>query len=473
MDKIILIALAEIKFILRNKAAIITAALFILMNIFSAYVSWNSHLNAKNEIQSYQAIANEEFANQPNRHPHRMVHYGHFAFREQNPLTAFDRGVDQFTGNMIYLEGHRQNGANFSEALQNINLLRVGDFTPAFMLQLFLPLLLIFISYSCVSREREGRSLSIILSQNIKPIQIYWGKLLALTIISFVLALPSIIFIFLIALSQIATAFILAISILLYCIFWCGLIVLISLNSKTNNIALSLLLGFWVVGVIMIPRLGSELSGAIVPSFSRVQMDLEIHAELLKMGDSHNPDDPYFNNFKKNVLEKYGVDKVEDLPINYKGLLALEGERMTSELFNKYNQKMFKAHENQNNIYSALGIINPFISFQKLSNSLSGTDYKSYQSFIEQAEKYRYEMVQHLNELQANELTYKNDTNKLIENRISSKNWKQYPKFKYIAQDFRDKFSRSLFAILQLGFWSIAIILIGALQSRKLRRADA
>lgn len=472
MPKVILIALAELKFILRNKAALIAALLFVLMNIFSANVAWNNYNQAQNEIKSYQNFANEDFANQPNRHPHRMVHYGHFAFRAQNPLAAFDRGVDQFVGNMIYLEGHRQNGANFSDALQSVNLLRIGDFTPAFMLQLFLPLLLVFIAYSCVSREREGATLSIILSQNIKPTQIYWGKLLALFAVALVLALPSIVFIAIITKSQIATALILIFAILAYCLIWCGLIVLVSLNSKTNNMALSYLLGLWVIGVIMLPRLGSEISGFLVPNFSRVQMDLETHAELRKMGDSHNPNDPHFNNFKASVLKKYNVKSVEELPVNYKGLLAIEGEKMTSQLFDKYNQKMFTAHETQNGIYSALGLIDPFISFQKLSNSMSGTDYKSYQSFIEQAEKYRYNMVQHLNGLQANALSYKDDTNKLLENRISNENWLKYPKFEYVAQDFKERFSRALQSLILLLFWAIGIIWLGLSQSKKLGGAN-
>ena len=98
-----------------------------------------------------------EFDAQPNRHPHRMVHYGHFAFRPLDPLAAFDPGIDAFAGSVIYLEGHRQNSANFADVRQSSLLLRFGQLTPAFVLQTLLPLLLIVLGAGIIARERETR----------------------------------------------------------------------------------------------------------------------------------------------------------------------------------------------------------------------------------------------------------------------------------------------------------------------------
>ncbi|MDT1823515.1 ABC transporter permease, partial [Acinetobacter baumannii] len=77
----------------------------------------------------YQAEANQEFEAQPDRHPHRVVHYGHFLFSPLNPLAAFDPGIDGYTGNTLYLEGHRQNSANFGDVRQHSLLLRFGQLT--------------------------------------------------------------------------------------------------------------------------------------------------------------------------------------------------------------------------------------------------------------------------------------------------------------------------------------------------------
>ena len=70
-------------------------------------------------------------------------------------LAAFDPGVDAFTGNTIYLEGHRQNSANFGDVRQSSLLVRFGQLTPAFVLQILAPLVLIFIGFGIVARERH------------------------------------------------------------------------------------------------------------------------------------------------------------------------------------------------------------------------------------------------------------------------------------------------------------------------------
>ncbi|MEX6775102.1 ABC transporter permease subunit, partial [Pseudomonas aeruginosa] len=89
-----------------------------------------------------------------------------------SPLAFVDFGVDSFTGNTIFLEGHRQNSANFSEARQSSLLLRFGQLTPAFVLQALAPLLLIFLAFTSVARERERGTLRLLLAQGVSGPQL-------------------------------------------------------------------------------------------------------------------------------------------------------------------------------------------------------------------------------------------------------------------------------------------------------------
>src|SRR6187200_2299824 len=72
------------------------------------------------EFNKQQAEASHEvrdhWMNQPNRHPHRVAHYGYLVFREKSPLSFFDFGLDSYVGNSVFLEAHRQNTVNMSEA---------------------------------------------------------------------------------------------------------------------------------------------------------------------------------------------------------------------------------------------------------------------------------------------------------------------------------------------------------------------
>ena len=55
--------------------------------------------------------------------------------------------------------------------------------------------------------------------------------------------------------------------------------------------------------------------------------------KLKKEGDSHNPDDQHFKELKEEILKKYNVSSIEELPINYGGLVFAEGEKITTKIF--------------------------------------------------------------------------------------------------------------------------------------------
>lgn len=109
------------------------------------------------------------FLAQPDRHPHRMVHYGHYAFRTSPLLAALDPGVDAVTGQSIFLEGHRQNTAMFADARAGADLGGFAGLTPANIYQLLLPLLLIIIGHGMLLRERESGTLAVLLAQGQSP----------------------------------------------------------------------------------------------------------------------------------------------------------------------------------------------------------------------------------------------------------------------------------------------------------------
>ncbi|MCZ8170791.1 MAG: ABC transporter permease, partial [Brevundimonas sp.] len=125
-----LVARNEWRLMQRNRVARLALFMLLALAVMASLTS-AAHRNASDDLRArFQAQADHEFDGQPARHPHRMVHYGHFVFRPLPPLAAFDPGVDAFTGNTIYLEGHRQNSANFGDVRQSSLLARFGQMTP-------------------------------------------------------------------------------------------------------------------------------------------------------------------------------------------------------------------------------------------------------------------------------------------------------------------------------------------------------
>jgi ABC-2 type transport system permease protein len=174
--------------------------------------------------------------------------------------------------------------------------------------------------------------------------------------------------------------------------------------------------------VVLLPRLAAELATAQLPLPTRMETDIAIARELAALGDSHNADDPYFAAFRARLLAQHGVARVQDLPQNYKGLVAMEGERLTSELFVRHADAGFALQQAQLNRVDRLAPLSPVLALRRLSMAAAGTDLAAYRSFLEQGERHRYALVQSLNRLQAEKLTLAGDRSSR-DNRIGAEHW--------------------------------------------------
>jgi ABC-2 type transport system permease protein len=385
-----------------------------------------------------------------------MVHYGHFVFRPLPPLAAFDLGVDAFTGNTIFLEGHRQNSANFGDVRQSSLLVRFGQLTPAFVLQTIAPLVLIFIGFGIVARERERRTLRQLFAHGAGPRDVFVGKLLALALVAAIMLLPAALALGWLIVAEAApagAALALFGGFTTYLAIWVLIVAITSTLASSARTALLCLIGIWALVVVLVPRLVPDVALGAHPLKTRLETDIAIAADLRRLGDSHNPDDPFFAAFKARTLKQYGVKRVEDMPVNFRGLVAMEGEALTSKLFDNYANQQFDGQHAQSGLVDAFGIVSPAIAIRRLSMSASGTDLEGHRRFLAQAEAYRFTTVQQLNKLQATALTYADDGGRNDDPeaarrvRIDPKNWQAIPDFKYHAATEREK---SLLPLLYL-----------------------
>ncbi|MCA3254542.1 MAG: DUF3526 domain-containing protein, partial [Alphaproteobacteria bacterium] len=434
------VARNEWRLMRRSRVARLAVLMLLALSAVAALTSI-AHRNANDELRArYQATADSEFDGAPARHPHRMVHYGHFVFRPLPALAAFDPGVDRFTGNMIYLEGHRQNSANFGDVRQSSLLARFGQLTPAFVLQVLTPLVLVFIGFGLLAAERRSGTLRMLRAHGATPAQLLAGKTLALGGLAALMLTPGLVALaWLIAAADAPplAAAVLALGYAGYLLVWVLGIVAVSALARDPRSALVALLALWALTTILVPRVAPDVALALAPTPTRIETDIAIQRDLRRIGDSHDPDDPHFAAFKAEVLKRYGVARVEDLPVNYRGLLALEGEKLTSQLFDAYAERQFAQQREQSAIVGGFALVSPAIALRSLSMAAAGTDLEGHRRFLRQAEAYRYDVVQRLNRLQAEALTYSDDSNRNRDPeagrrvRIDPRNWAAIPDFAY------------------------------------------
>jgi len=397
--------------------------------------------------QRYQRLVGQQFDDQPDRHPHRVSHYGYLVFRPRAPLGFFDSGVETFAGTSIFLEAHRQNSANFSGASQSGGGERFGELTPATVLQLFLPLFVFGIAGVSVTREREAGTLALLVCQGTSWPAILWGKWLGAMLIVVAVSVPALT----VSLGWLAgagvpwdgdlvrRAVLIGVAQLVFLGICTGLAVLVSAWQATSRAALVLLVGLWFGLWVVLPRVLPALATALHPVPARTAFDAEVDARVKELGDSHDPNDPVFTRLRDETLRRYGVSRVEDLPINYGGLVMQEGERHTADAFEQFRRQLLDVYDRQTRLVEWAGLLSPYLTMRHVSMALAGSDLAHQVEFERQAEAYRYRLIQSLNDLHIREVSYGQDRYGQITNgapsraRIDASFFDQLPDFDYEA----------------------------------------
>ena len=434
-----------------------------LLLAYAAVTGWVAFRQQNETGRTYQQQARQDWLSNPDKHPHRMAHYGHFVFRPKAPLSVFDFGMESFLGNTIFLEAHKQNSVNFSEAGFSTGLLRFGEISLAMVLQLLLPLLLFFLSFGTVATDRETGTLKLVMSQGVSWQQLLVGKSLGLIAIMLTLFAPvmvatSVLWFSLlggnISADQTIRLLLLMGTYFLYLSFFCVIAVLVSARSQTAKTALVSLIGLWLMLTLVLPRASQALGAYLYPAPSKTKFLADIQADVLKEGDSHNPNDRHYKGLKDSLLTAYQVNSVEKLPINYSGFVMAEGEKISAHLYNDHFQRLLTIYDQQNRFSKAMAFLDPYLAIRNLSMALSGTDFASYADFQRQAEQYRYEMAQKLNELQIQLISNKklSPTDKPYQ--IGRKYWQQVPDFTYQAPGVASVFRYEAISLLAFAFWA-------------------
>ena len=195
------------------------------------------------------------------------------------------------------------------------------------------------------------------------------------------------------------------------------------------------------------------------PNLSKIAFKGTIEEEISKQGDSHNPNDPYFNSLRDSILKAHNVTDVKDLPINYSGFVMSKGEEKSAIIYNKQYNKLIDTYRKQNSITDGLVVLNPYLAIKNVSMSFSGTDFDTYVNFLSQTENYRYKQSQYMNELQMKFISNKATSSEGKVNVIDKTYWKSAPKFNYEFTAVSQTIKTQLSAIITLVVWFLLALL--------------
>ena len=395
-------------------ASIILSFLFLT----SLWSSFNYYNILQKQAQEATQTARSIWENQEDKNPHSAAHYGTYAFKPVYPLSFFDRGVDAYTGNTLFLEAHKMNEAQYLSAADRSELTRISALTPAYILSVLFPLFIMVLGFGIVAKDWESSNLRLIMAQGVSPFQLFFGKVLGLWGIAALLMFPFFVLgtigLFLPKTTGedwLRYGFLL-LSYVLYLGCFVHLTLLISAWSRRTNVALVASLGVWIFVCLVAPRATTNLAKWIYPTPDWQTYQDGITKDLEDGVDGHDAADAYTQKLEKETLEKYKVGKVDSLPFNWMGFVMQKGEEHETYVFQKHKDKLLAIFQQQEKVHQSVACLSPFLLNNSVSQALSATDVTTYYGFLDAAEKYRIQLVGELNKDLTDNFKYKDWSSK-------------------------------------------------------------
>ncbi len=439
--------------------------------IVAAVVTNDQHARADTTARAAARERQQQlWLNQPDQNPHGAAHDGLFAIKPVRPLAAVDRGIETFTGTVIPMQAHSAQHAAYRPAADRTSLVRFGELTAAMLLQLLAPLLIIVAGFDMVARERERGTLHQLLAAGVSLPALLLGKALALgAVVGLVALLAALIGLGVIVLGDqvtfVDTALRAALLVGAYGLYLTGFVaatLAVSSVAKTSRAALGFLLVYWMLGVVVVPRAAADAAAWLAPAPTIGEFSTAVDADLRNGLDGHNPYGEREEAFRRQVLADYGVESVEQLPVNFDALLLQADEEYAAVVYERRMREVWNAHERQAFLHLAVFPVAPIVAVRTVSMTTAGTDLAQHRHFADAAEAYRQAFVGALNHDMATR-SRSGDWNY----RANRDLWASIAPFTYVAPSWRDSAARARGAWMALAGWCVFVIAAGALAVRR------
>lgn len=386
----------------RNKTVLISAIIIWLLFIVATVCTILNYQTGHKQRQAANTLFRQQWEHQQ-RNPHDAGHFGTYLFKPVNLLNVFDTGINDFTGSTYRIEAHIQHEISDSEAENNDTAMRFGKLTFALILQLLIPLFLLFNTSTSITSEKENGTLKMLLAQGLSSRKIIWTKVCANYLLIVAIVLPVFIVMAVAVLFSNDSALLLPrlgwilITFLLYFLLITLIGIMISAISSHSGKALLMALCFWIFTGIIFPKVITGIANRSYPLMSRATF-----SDLVEQGyrKGLNGNDPYAvrgERYVSNLLKKYHVDSVSALPFNVDGLTLQYNEDYRTMAFNHYFKSVENSFDQQQQFLSTAGIFDPFLSTKRLSMALAGSDFYHHEHFFKQAQTYRNQLIRQLN----------------------------------------------------------------------------
>ncbi|MDO7874439.1 DUF3526 domain-containing protein [Hymenobacter sp. ASUV-10] len=438
-------------------------AVLVALALYNGYAYYTDHSAL---LRESQRVTYEQFISQGDKNPHLGAHFGFYAYKPTADLALVDNGIEDYTGTSFYLEPHQRGVVKFREVSDATALRSFGFLNISYFAQFILPLFIFLLSHNVFAKEWENGTIKMVLSARVMARQLFAGKLLAcwLLVLAVVAVLSLVPLVLLLAraeagsLGRVLPAYgCYVLGLLAYALLLTIIGVATSLLTRNSSLALVALTGFWLLGVFLVPRLAGELARRVQPAITSVAFDDEtFHDKQYGVGKQGTKDQRR-DALADSVMAKYGVRRLEDLPVFFIPITIEFFEESDGRVMDRAYGAIEHNEARQNRLVLASALLSPFLAFRDFSMHLTATDMNTHHDFTQRAEAHRRRIGVIVDDFYQKNTVAGNDF------------WRTVPQFAYAAPGLGWRLGNAAPAIGILLLWLLGALGLMTLAYRRMR----
>jgi ABC-2 type transport system permease protein len=443
------------------------AVLVLVLSAVSFAAGWRQYVDVQRQHLEAQQETRAQWLNQPTKNPHSAAHYGMYAFKPKSRLSLVDTGVDPYVGVAAWLEAHKQNEYRYRPAQDRTAIQRFGELTAAEGFLLIVPLFIVLASFTAFAGEREQGTLRQLLSLGVRRRDLALGKGLGVAAALGSVVVPATL-LGVVALAytsefagireDLPRAALLAGAYLIYFATFAAISLGVSAWVQSSRTALVLLLAFWFANSLIVTRAASDLAAWLHPAPSAIEFQRAMDKDL------SNPDEMRvrLEQRRQELMGKYNVVSMDEVPINFSGISLQEGEEHGNEVFDRHYGRVFETYEAQNRVVQWTGVLAPMLPIRALSMALAGTDFAHHRDFVTAAEAYRRQIQRVMNDDIAR------NSRPGVVYAAGPSLWAKVPEFTYRLPDAWWALDRNQISLMTMTVWLMAALWFASRAARRL-----
>lgn len=389
----------ELKELFRTAKVVWMLTGIIVLLLLALYNGNSYYENHSQLIKESQEMTYQQFVSQGDKNPHLGAHFGFYAYKPTADMAMIENGIEDYTGNSFYLEPHKRGVVKFKEISDATGLRSFGFLNIGYLVEFILPLFIFLICHNIFSKEWENGTIKLLMSSKASARQIFMGKLLsclALVMGLVVFIAVSSLLLFLKEsdapgfMSRVWPAFACyLVGLTLFSIMMTTIGVSVSLLTRSANLSLIALSGFWLVGVFLLPRLAGELAKNINPSITSLEFENKTFNEKQYGVGNEGHKDVRRDTLLQKTMKQYHVNRIEDLPVFFIPITIEFFEESDGLVMDNAYRAVDDNQARQDHLVLNSAWLTPFLAFRDFSMRITATDMNTHNDFSAKAESHR------------------------------------------------------------------------------------